>query len=493
MGLVERRIGLLFAAFAVLLCLAAARTAYLGAIRAPSLRRAAVEQQVSDTRVPAPRGTISDRNGMELAVSEPAADVSANPMLIKAPADAARKIAPLLGQEYSTVLERLSSRDRGFVYLARGLPSARARRLERLKLPGLNFVVTARRSYPQGRLAGQVLGSVGTDGGGLAGLEQSLDQTLHGRDGRRRLVKDALGRPISLREQRPARPGVKLGLTIDAAIQENAEEVLAGVGRAFNPRGATAVVMDPRSGDLLALANWPPVNPSDFGRGTEEARRNRAVVGAYEPGSTFKSLTVAAALQDGFVTPQTSFDLAPEIRVADRTIGEAHERGYETMTTAKILAQSSNVGAVTIGLRQGATRFDSWVRRFGFGHSTGIELPGEATGIVPRRGDYSDSSMGNLPLGQGLAVTPLQMASAYAAIANGGILRPPRIVHSVDGKPTRRSYGRRVISEATAGSVREMLEGVLDPGGTASQVSIPGYHLAGKTGTANKPDPEVGG
>jgi cell division protein FtsI/penicillin-binding protein 2 len=491
--LIERRIGLLFAAFSLLLMFAAARAGYFAAVKGPSRRRAAAEQQVSDVKVPAPRGTISDRNGVDLAVSEPAFDVAADPLIIKAPLDVARQIAPALRQSPDRVLEKLSRRDRGFVYLAREVPSSRATPIQRLKIEGLEFIPAAHRMYPQRALASQVLGTVGTDGAGLAGLEYSKNRLLRGRDGRRHVVKDALGHAISLTEDRHARAGTDVQLTLDSAIQDRVESVLAGIGHTFSPRGATALVMDPNTGELLAMANWPPANAEDFGSAPEYARENRAVSASYEPGSTFKAFTVAGALQDGLVGTGTAFDLAPTIQVADRTIHEAHERGYETLTTADILAQSSNVGAVTIGLREGATRFDAWVRRFGFGSSTGSVLPGEAPGIVPRVDRYSGSSMGNLPLGQGLAVTPLQMAAAYSAIANGGILRKPQLLRRIGRKTVPPSRGQRIISPVTASSLSQMLEGVLEPGGTASAVSIPGYQLAGKTGTANKPDPLTGG
>jgi cell division protein FtsI (penicillin-binding protein 3) len=490
---INGRIGLLFGVTLLLLGLAVVKTTYLGVVRGSTLRRAAADQQVSRVTVPAPRGTITDRNGVELAVSEPADDVAADPLIIKDPLSVARRIAPSLGRPVDEVLQKLSRRDTGFVYLARQLPSTRSRALRALNLEGIQLSPASRRSYPQRSLAAQLLGTVGTEGHGLAGIEYSEDGLLRGRDGRRRLVKDALGQPISLQDQRTAKPGADVRLTIDSAVQNKAEHVLDDVGQKFSPRGAMALVMDPRTGELLAMANWPRVDANRWGDAPDYARENRAVGAAYEPGSTFKSFTVAGALTDGRVTPQTSFDLAPQIRVADRTIGEAHERGYETLTTAQILAQSSNVGAVTIGLRDGATRFDQWVRAFGFGRSTGVALPGEGAGIVPSLQDYSGSSMGNLPIGQGLAVTPLQIASAYAAIANGGILRKPRILLRAKGKRVRAPRGRRVISPQVAASVRQMLEGVLAPGGTASEVSIAGYQLAGKTGTANKPDPLTGG
>jgi cell division protein FtsI/penicillin-binding protein 2 len=375
----------------------------------------------------------------------------------------------------------------------RQLPSTRARGIQRLRLEGIEVIPSSRRIYPQGSLASQVLGTVGTDGQGLAGLEYSENRVLRGRDGHRRLVKDALGQPISLKDQRSVRAGRNVRLTIDAAIQQKAESVLDGVGRKWSPKGAMALVMDPATGNLLAMASWPRVDANHWTEAGDYARENRAVGAAYEPGSTFKAFTVAGALTDGLVTPQSTFDLPPEIHVADRTIGEAEQRGQETFTTAQILARSSNVGAVTIGLKVGATRFDQWVRWFGFGRSTGADLPGEASGIVPRLQDYSGSSMGNLPIGQGLAVTPLQMAAAYGAIANGGLLPRPHVIAKVDGKRIHQPRPRRVISPTVATSVRQMLEGVLAPGGTASEVSIPGYQLAGKTGTANKPDPTTGG
>ena len=323
-------------------------------------------------------------------------------------------------------------------------------------------------------------------------MEYSEDKVLKGKAGERRIVQDALGQPISLRDERSMRAGGNLRLTLDAAIQDRAEKVLQEVGAAFSPKGATALVMNPRTGELLAVANWPRIDANEVGAAPDYARQDRAVQFAYEPGSTFKPFTVAGAMEQRLVTPNTEFNLAPTIQVADRTITEAHGGGG-TLTTSQILAQSSNVGTVTIGLKLGPTSFDRWVRRFGFGKSTGVDLPGEGTGIVLRPDQYSGSSMGNMPIGQGIAVTPLQMAAAYAAIANGGILRPPRIIKAVDGQPTKLPRGHRVITAATAASIRTMLEGVLAQGGTASEVAIPGYKLAGKTGTAQKPDPINGG
>ncbi len=310
--------------------------------------------------------------------------------------------------------------------------------------------------------------------------------------GRRHVVSDAIGQPVSITEPSREEPGTSLSLTLDANIQQRTEQVLGAVGSVFSPKDATAIVMDPNSGAILAMANWPQVNANDPGAAPAGAMQNRAVGFDYEPGSTFKAMTVSGALQQGLVTPSTPFYVPNEIQVADRTIHDDTEHSPETLTTAQILAQSSNVGAIKIGMLEGASGFNSWVHRFGFGARTNVELPGEEVGEVLPLAHYSGSSMGNLPIGQGELVTPIQMASAYAAIANGGILRQPHIVSAVGGRSRPLPPGHRVISSTTAAALRQMLEGVLAPGGTASEVSIPGYQLAGKTGTASKIDPATG-
>ncbi len=495
MATVQHRIGVIFGLFFLLLVLAAARVLYLGTVRAPALRRAAQTQQLSTETLPAQRGTITDRDGVDLAVSEPAQEISATPYLIKNPLQASQQLAPLLGLTQAQVLSKLSERT-GFVYLARALPARQARAVMALKLEGVSGTPTMRRVYPRSTLAAQVLGFVGAEGDGLSGLEYSQNSLLQGHAGQRRVVSDAIGQPISITSVHAEKPGATLTLTLDANIQQRAEDVLDAVGRVFNPKDATAIVMDPRTGALLAVANWPQVNLNDPGAYSktelEAAVQDRAVGFNYEPGSTFKVVAVSGALESGLITPNTPFDIPDQIQVADRTIHDAEEHADETLTTSEILAQSSNVGAIKIGALDGPQRFNRWVHDYGFGARTGVELPGEETGVALGLSEYSGSSMGNLPIGQGELVTPLQMASAYAAIANGGILRRPYIVGAVDGRPRPESAGRRVISQTTSAELRKMLEGVLAPGGTASEVSIPGYELAGKTGTASKVDPATG-
>jgi cell division protein FtsI (penicillin-binding protein 3) len=493
MAAVQRRVGLLFGLFVVLLLIAGARSLYLGGPHSGVLRRAAQTQQLTDELVPAQRGTITDRNGVALAISEPAQQLSADPYLIKQPLAAATQLAPLLGLSPTRVLTLLSEHT-GFVYLAHVLGYNAAQRVLALKLLGIQGVPVMRRVYPRSTLAAQVLGIVGTEheGAGLMGLEYSENSTLAGLAGKRSVVSDAIGQPISIAETRHERAGSSIALTLDANIQQRAEDVLSAVGRVFHPKDSTAIVMDPRTGAILAMANWPLVNSNDPPAKPEEAFENRAVSFNYEPGSTFKVVTVSGALQEGRITPNSGFEIPDQIELGGRTIHDDTEHETESLTASQILAQSSNVGAIKIASLLGPEKFNSWVHSFGFGASTGANIPGEEGGATLPLDKYSGSSMGNLPIGQGELVTPIQMATLYSAIANGGILRPPHIVGAVGGRTVAEPAGRRVISSSVAAEVREMLKGVLAPGGTASEVSIPGYELAGKTGTASKIDPETG-
>jgi cell division protein FtsI (penicillin-binding protein 3) len=487
MRLIDRRLGLLFCFFLILFSVALARAAWLQGVRGGELRADARSQQVTEVTIPGERGRVIDRTGKVLAVSEDAADVIATPYQVKDPERTAQRLHDVIGIPEADLSEALSDRSSGFAYLARKVDLDTADRVERLKIAGVSTVPDSRRIYPQGELASQVIGAVGTDNQGLTGLEQAEDDVLGGANGEQDVVHDALGEPLRTETVKPASIGSDVRITIDAAIQDRAEEALAEAGQHFEAKGATAIVMNPQTSDVLAMANWPGYDPSDLESASDEELANRATGFTYEPGSTFKAFTVAAALEDEVVTPHTSFYLPSEIQVADRKIGEAHDRPPMDATVAEILAQSSNVGAVKIGLADGADQFSGWIDRFGFGSATGVGFPGEEGGIIPSRDDYSGSTMGNLPIGQGLAVTPMQMAAGYSAIANGGILRRPRLLTEVGGEPVDGdAEGDRVISERTSAQLRRMLEGVLEPGGTASSVSVPGYVLAGKTGTAQK-------
>jgi cell division protein FtsI/penicillin-binding protein 2 len=483
MRLIERRIGLLFAGFLLCFLVVIGRAFWLQGVQGSKLASEAVSQQTETVTVPGMRGSLLDRHGNKLAYSEDAATIYATPYQVKKPPQAAARLAAVLDLDKGEVLEALTE-ESGFSYVAHKVDLITAARVEALEIDGIGELPDSRRTYPQGDMAGQVVGAVGSENQGLTGLESGEESVLGGEDGERRIVNDALGEPIRLETVNEASDGEDIELTLDPVIQERTEQILSQVGETWSPQGATAIVMDPRTSQVLAMANWPPVDPNDLSAASNEDLLNKATGFTYEPGSTFKAFTVSAALQEKLVSPTTEFTLAPSIQVADRTIEDAEERGTETMSVARILAQSSNVGAVTIGLEVGADKFSRWINRFGFGRPTGVQFPAEEQGIVPELDEYSGSTMGNLPIGQGLSVTPMQMMAGYAAIADGGILRQPQLIKRVGERELHEPKGRRVIDRSVAESVREMLEGVLAAGGTASEVSVPGYTLAGKTGTA---------
>lgn len=483
MRLVQRRIGLLFAAFLLCFIVIVARAMWLQGVRGGALASQALGQQTENVMVPGLRGRVLDRRGLPLAVSEDASSVYATPYQVKDPERTATRLASVLDVSRDDLLKGLTAQS-GFSYLAHKVDVPAAEKVRRMKLAGIGTLPDSRRTYPQGPLAGQVLGAVSTDNRGLSGLEAGQQDVLGGSDGEEKIVKDALGEPIRLETMRAASDGQDIRTTLDSALQAKTEQIVTETAQRFAAKGATAVVMDPKTSQVLAIANYPQLDPGDLADADPHDLINQATGFTYEPGSTFKAFTVAGALEDHVVTPNTSFYLPSRLRVADRTIEDAEERPPIDLTVSQILAQSSNVGAVEIALKLGATKFSRWVNRFGFGHRTGIQFPAEERGIVPSYDDYSGSSIGNLPIGQGLSVTPIQMMEGYAAIANGGILRPPQLLEQVDGQPVSEPPGHRVIKPGVAAQVRQMLEGVLAPGGTASEVSVPGYTLAGKTGTA---------
>ncbi len=496
MGILQRRIGVLFALFLGLLALGGLRALYLGTVRSGALEQAAQTEHQTVEELPAPRGTVTDRGGVVLAVSEPADEISADPYLIKDPLATAQKLAPLLGESSSAVLTKLSEHT-GYVPLAQALPAKRAEQVAQLTLggepiAGLEEKPVMRRVYPRGTLAAQVLGGVNAQGNGFAGIEYSENKVLRGVSGQRTVISDARGQPISITNDRQERPGASVSLTIDAAIQHRAEQVLGAVGKDFSPKTASAIVMDPRTGAVLAMANWPQVNANDVAQALSEsptALENHAVSFDYEPGSTFKIVTFSGSVQDGVITPESIFSVPDKIELGGRIIHDDAPHPLEALSASQILARSSNVGTIKIALRLGPERFNGWLHKFGFGKPTGIELPGEESGAVLSPSEYSGSSMGNLPIGQGEMVTPIQLATAYSAVADGGVMRRPHIVSAIGGRPVALPAGHRIISEATAARMRTMFEGVVGPEGTANGVSIPGYQLAGKTGSAERINP----
>jgi cell division protein FtsI (penicillin-binding protein 3) len=485
----NRRIRLLLAVFGIAFGIAFLRAAWLQGVRASSLGQLAADQHSEDVTLPATRGTIFDRGGLQLAIGEQATTIYADPRQVRDPRSEAAVAARVMRLDQATVYAELADRTLGFVYVERKADPARAAILERKHLPGLGFYPEERRFYPQGSLASQVLGYAGVDNRGLAGLELSLDRELAGRPGRERIVKDASGEVIDTIPSRTERDGTDVYLTLDHVIQSNAQAILRQTVAQWRAKSATAIVLDPRTGGVLAMAVAPGFDANNYSRTWRPLQRNRAVTDTYEPGSTFKLVTVAGALSERLVTPSTSFVLPYQIHVADRIIHDAEPRGTETMTVAEILARSSNVGAITLAERLGQHRLAGWISRFGFGRDTGIDYPGESPGIVLQEKHWSGSTIGNVPIGQGIAVTPIQMASAYAAIANRGVwVRPHLVDHIGDGSSVKQSR-RRIVRRRVAVQLMSMLKNVvLD--GTGTLAAVPGYQVAGKTGTASKVDPD---
>jgi cell division protein FtsI (penicillin-binding protein 3) len=489
--LVNRRIRLFLAVLVVAFGVLLARAAWLQGVRAESLSRLARTQHREEVTIPARRGTIYDRTGVQLALGEQATTVYANPHQIVNVRAAAAAAARALGLDEDSLAAKLADRTHGFVYIARQADARRAKLLQRQKIPGFGFYPEERRSYPLGSVGAQVLGYVGIDDSGLAGLEVQLNRELSGKAGQETVVTDPGGQTIDVVSDRPALQGRDVYLTIDQTIQANAESVLRDTVRRWGAKSATAIVLDPRTGAILAMAVQPGYDANAYPKAVRDLQRNRAVTDTYEPGSTFKLITVGAALSEGLVAPTTRFTLPYSIQVADRVVHDAEPRGTINYSVAQILAHSSNVGAITLAEMLGRDRLASWISRFGFGRATGVDFPGESPGIVLPKDEWSGSTIGNVPIGQGIAVTPVQMASAYAAVANRGTWSRPHLVDHVDGGGRPSLHRRRLVSRQVAGELMTMLKDVVAEG-TGAYAAIPGYQVAGKTGTAQKPDPHGG-
>jgi cell division protein FtsI/penicillin-binding protein 2 len=484
----NRRIRLLLGLFALVFAGTLGRAVWLQGVQASTLEQMAERQHEETTAIPAGRGTIFDRTGEPLAIGEQATTVYADPRRVKDPRRAALAAGRELGVDAEKLYPLLADRSRHFVYVQRKADPAKAAALEKLGVAGLGFYPEELRYYPQRSVAAHLLGFAGVDNTGLEGLERSLDKALVGKPGQQTTVTDPAGRVIDVLATKPERAGADVFLTIDHRIQAKAESVLRETVTKWDAKGGTAIVLDPRTGAVLAMAVAPVFDANAFGRTPAARRRNRAVTDLYEPGSTFKVVTVAAALSEKIVAPSTEFTLASSIRVADRIIHEHEPRPTERMTVAQILSRSSNIGTITLAELLGRSRVEAWIDRFGFGKQTEIDAPGESAGLLPSY--WSGSTIGNVPIGQGIGVTAIQMAAAYGAIANGGVYRTPYLVERVGNEWKAHPKGRRIISDTVSAQMMAMLRDVVSAeGGTGAAAAVPGYTVAGKTGTAAKPVP----
>jgi cell division protein FtsI (penicillin-binding protein 3) len=486
----NRRIRLLLAVFALVFTATLARAVWLQGVRAAELGKMAERQHHESITIPAGRGTIFDRAGVQLAIGEATTTVYADPRQVRQPRAVAVAAQRFLGVDANTLYPRLLDRRSSFLYVQRFADPKAANAFLKKGFVGVNSYPEERRAYPQGTVAAPVIGFAGTDNKGLGGLEVQYDRNLSGKTGKQTIVRDPFGRAIDVVSTTPERQGHNVFTTIDHSIQAKAEAVLRQTISHWHARSATAVVLEPRTGAVLAMAQAPGYDANNASKVPFGLQRNRAVTDTYEPGSTFKLVTIAGAISTGVVTPQTQFTLPYSIRVADRIIHDAEPRGTETLTVAKILSRSSNVGAITIAEKLGSPALMEWIQRFGFGSQTGIDFPGESPGQVLPLDEWSGSTIGNVPIGQGIAVTPVQMASAYAAIATGGVWVRPHLVEKIGGRTLHGFTRRRVVSPAVDAVLKQMLTNVVDEhGATGNEAQIPGYTVAGKTGTAQKPGP----
>jgi cell division protein FtsI (penicillin-binding protein 3) len=487
----NRRIRLLLAIFAIVFAACLGRAVWLQGVRAASLGRQASLQHHESITIPAGRGTIFDTNGVQLAIGEQTTTVYADPRQVtnaRAVAVAAHDILGVNGNDlYAALLNKKSS----FVYVQRFADSKLAARFLNKKFNGVNGYPEEKRAYPQGNVASQVIGFAGTDDKGLGGLEIKYDRELTGKPGKQVIVRDPFGRAIDVVSSTSERQGRDIFTTIDNKIQANAQQVLRDTVAKYHARSATAIVLDPHTGAVLAMAQAPGYDANKASHTPQALQTNHAVTDVFEPGSVFKLVTVSGALSEGLVTPQTTFGLPSCIQIADKCIHDAEPRGYETMSVAQILSRSSNVGAVTIAKKLGAPDLMKWIYKFGFGKTTGLDFPGESGGIVPTYPDqWSGTTIGNVPIGQGIAVTPIQIAAAYGAIANNGVWVEPHLVQRIGGRNLTGWKHRRIVTPAVNDVLKQMLTGVVDEhGATGNEAQIPGYTVAGKTGTAQIPGP----
>lgn len=470
------------------------RLAYLQVAKHEEYARLADAQHAKTIPLRPERGPILDRGGQLLAVSSQAESLYALPTRIDDAGRLAGRLAPILGERPADLRQRLES-SRRFVFVKRRLPPPVAQAVRDLGEPALGFVEESLRLYPARELAAHIIGFEGVDGRGLAGVEQSWDRHLAGEEGRAIVERDALGREFTAAPAvlKPARPGHGVVLTIDSTLQYIAEREIDRAWRRTQSRTAMAVAMDPRTGEVLAVAIRPTFNPNSFSTATDEQRRNRAITDPFEPGSTFKVILAAAALEEGVARPGDRFHGENGlIRVAGATIRDWKRYGW--LTFEEVLRNSSNVGSIKVGLALGKERYHRHITGFGFGALTGFGLSGESRGLVRPPERWSGLSLATMSIGQEISVTALQLVASFAAIANGGRLMQPRLVRAVLGTDGRevRTFESRVVRQVISPETARTLTGIMTDvvrHGTGRNAAIAGYEVAGKTGTAQKMDP----
>jgi cell division protein FtsI (penicillin-binding protein 3) len=511
LGSLNGRLRFGFAAVCTLLLVVGGRLVQLQALDGSKYAGAAAAQRTDQVTVHAMRGAILDRNGVALAYTSTAQDVTADPRQITQAAKEqpkgspnlivsyAKALAPLVGKSEFAVAKLINGSSQ-YAVVATAISPVAAQKVTNLDLIGIYTQPTTRREYPGRTTAANVVGTVHSDGAGAAGIEAEYNKVLAGKDGSLTYSVDSSGNinPSSKSVSVPARNGGTVRLTIDQSLQFTAQQYLDAAVRESGAKDAEMVVLDAHTSQVLAMASSGTFDASNPNTINPNVPMNPPVMSAFEPGSVQKSITFAAAIQQGVIKPSTVISVPDQIQMGDTTVSDAWYHPTERFTATGILAESSNVGTLKVAQRLGPRIWDKYERRFGVGRKTGIELPGESSGYLPPMSKWSGSTFANLPFGQGESMTVLRLASIYQTFANDGVQIAPRIVQSVtapDGTTTatKQPPGRRVITAKTARTVRTMLESVTLPGGTGTKAAIPGYRVAGKTGTAQQPDPNHGG
>ena len=454
---------------------------------------AATQDRIRVQDIAALRGSVVDRDGDPLAYTLEASRITADPTLVADPARTALALTTLLDVPVSELTELLSEEGR-YVVLASLVRPETVDAIEELGLAGIFSEDDPLRAYPAGSVAGQVVGFVGREGHGLAGVEQTLDEQLAGTPGERRVEVGSGGHPIpsGIDQSTPAVDGETVELTLDSDLQFVTEQRLQEACQDGATTRASAVVLDVHTGQVAAMGSCPGYDPGKYAETDPELLGNPIVSSVFEPGSVLKAVTLAAAIEEGAATKDTVLSVDGSIEAGDVVVRDAHDHEPRDWTVTGILAKSSNVGTIMLAREIGDEKLEEYLRAFGLGRTTGIELPGESAGILEESGEWTESRAANVPIGQGVSVTTLQMASVYQAIANDGVRVEPRLVSSVGGEAPPAPERTRVLSESTAEDVAHMLEAVVGPGGTAPLAQVDGFRVAGKTGTAQRANPECG-
>jgi cell division protein FtsI (penicillin-binding protein 3) len=495
----QKRGAILMMITAVVLSLFAGRLVELQAVRGEALASAALNQRLTTEDLPAERGAIVDSRGEPFAITVEARNITADQTLVTDPAVVAAALAPIVNQDVVTLQERLTG-TRRFVYVAKDITPETWRRIQELRLPGILSEQTSRRVYPAGPVAANIVGFVGADGTPLGGLEYGMNDLLSGEVGTRTFERGPGGRviPTASSTRTDPKPGATVHLTINRDIQHVAQQAISEQVKAARADSGTVVVMDPKTGDILAMATAPTFDANNPGAADVRNRGNRALTEIFEPGSTGKVMTLAAVVDQGKATPYSQITVPGKLPRGGKDFKDHTPHGTLRMTLAGIMAKSSNIGTILAAERIGGKRLHRYLKRFGVGEATGLNFPGEARGFVPAHRDWTATSLPTISFGQGLSMNAVQATNVYATIANDGVRLPPRLVSHLtvaDGsiEPVPIAEGRKVVSPKAAEQVRAMIETVVRDGGTGTAAAIPGYRVGGKTGTAQYIDPVRGG